>query len=69
VLYRSVRSRRHDRSIYRSRGWEVGTVQTGKPWFRRKTVGLGWRPVTWQGWLITLVAVAAVTAAIHLVRH
>ena len=24
-------------------------------WFRAKTYGWGWTPVTWQGWLLTLV--------------
>ena len=28
----------------------------GRRWFRRRQVGLGWRPVTWQGRLVTLVA-------------
>lgn len=28
-------------------------------WFVRRRIGLGVRPVTWQGWLISLVAVAA----------
>jgi branched-chain amino acid transport system ATP-binding protein len=23
----------------------------GRPWFRRRKVGLGWRPIRWQGWL------------------
>ncbi len=40
-----------------------------KPWFRRRRVGLGWRPVAWQGWLVTLAAVAlAVVAAVVLRR-
>lgn len=25
-----------------------------KLWFRAKTFGWGWYPVTWQGWLVTL---------------
>jgi hypothetical protein len=24
------------------------------PWFRRRTRGFGWTPITWQGWLVTL---------------
>lgn len=24
-------------------------------WFKRKLFGWGWVPVTWQGWLITLI--------------
>jgi hypothetical protein len=41
----------------------------GKPWFRRRAVGFGWQPASWQGWLITLVAVAAVIVVLQLVRH
>lgn len=29
-----------------------------KIWFRRKLYGWGWMPITWQGWLVTLVYVA-----------
>ncbi len=29
-----------------------------KHWFRRKTYGWGWTPVTWQGWLVLLVYAA-----------
>lgn len=28
-----------------------------KLWFRRKTYGWGWTPITWQGWLVTGVVV------------
>jgi ABC-2 type transport system ATP-binding protein len=37
-----------------------------KPWFRRRRVGLGWRPVSWEGWLVTVVAAAAVIGALAL---
>jgi ABC-2 type transport system ATP-binding protein len=37
-------------------------------WFERRRVGLGWRPAGWQGWLITLVAVAAIVAVLTLLR-
>ncbi len=30
----------------------------GRSWFRRRQVGLGWRPIRWQGWLVTVLAVA-----------
>ena len=30
---------------------------TSEPWFVPRSVGLGYRPATWQGWLITVVAV------------
>jgi len=26
-----------------------------KYWFKRKCFGWGWTPVTWQGWLVTLI--------------
>lgn len=28
-------------------------------WFKRKLYGWGWTPVTWQGWLVIIVYVAA----------
>ena len=37
-------------------------------WFQRRRVGLGWRPASWQGWVITLVAIAAVVAVIASLR-
>ena len=27
-------------------------------WFRRKTYGWGWTPITWQGWLVTAIFLA-----------
>jgi ABC-2 type transport system ATP-binding protein len=39
-----------------------------RQWFRRRAIGFGWRPVTWQGWLITLVTVGAVIAVFVLLR-
>ena len=32
------------------------------PWFGRKRVGLGARPVTWQGWLVTVLFLAGAAA-------
>lgn len=29
-------------------------------WFKRKPFGWGWTPVTWQGWLVTIVFIGAV---------
>jgi hypothetical protein len=26
------------------------------PWFRPKGNGLGWTPITWQGWLVTILS-------------
>lgn len=31
-------------------------------WFKRKLYGWGWTPVTWQGWLTTVIYVALVAA-------
>jgi len=31
-------------------------------WFKRKVFGWGWTPVTWQGWLVTLVFIIAIFA-------
>jgi hypothetical protein len=28
---------------------------TDKPWFGPKLLGWGWRPIPWQGWLLTLL--------------
>ncbi|HEY7421948.1 MAG TPA: hypothetical protein VH541_08050 [Gaiellaceae bacterium] len=43
--------------------------QTNKPWFRRKTYGVGWTPASWQGWLITLAVVLGTIAVLQLLRH
>lgn len=34
-----------------------------RPWFRVRESGLGWTPITWEGWLITLVPMLLVLAA------
>jgi hypothetical protein len=34
-----------------------------RPWFRVRESGLGWTPITWEGWLITLASAAIVAAA------
>jgi ABC-2 type transport system ATP-binding protein len=39
-----------------------------RQWFRRRRIGLGWRPVSWQGWLITLVVVAGLIAVFAFLR-
>ena len=31
-------------------------------WFAPKPIGFGFMPATWEGWLVTLVAVAAVVS-------
>jgi ABC-2 type transport system ATP-binding protein len=37
-------------------------------WFERRRVGVGWRPASWQGWLITLVLVAAIVVVLTVLR-
>jgi hypothetical protein len=32
--------------------------QEKKLWFKAKTYGWGWTPITWQGWAITLLYIA-----------
>ena len=39
-----------------------------KPWFRRRRVGFGWRPVSREGWLVTLVAAALVAGVVAELR-
>ena len=41
---------------------------TSLRWFRRRRVGFGWRPVGWQGWLITLLAVTAAVVVVVVFR-
>jgi hypothetical protein len=41
-----------------------GLAGPGKrPWFGPKRVGSGYRPQTWQGWIVALGMVAAIVAA------
>jgi hypothetical protein len=35
-----------------------------REWFRKKNVGYGFSPQTWQGWLVTLVPVIVIVAII-----
>ncbi len=39
--------------------------RTRVAWFAPKSVGLGVRPVTWQGWLATFALVVATWVDIH----
>jgi hypothetical protein len=34
-----------------------------KLWFKRRRYGWGWTPVTWQGWLTTVILLAAILAS------
>ncbi|MGH7686815.1 MAG: ABC transporter ATP-binding protein [Candidatus Dormibacteria bacterium] len=42
--------------------------ERGQPWFVRRQIGFGWRPVAWQGWLITAVAIGAVVVSVTFAR-
>jgi len=37
-------------------------------WFAPKRIGYGWRPVTWQGWLVTFVTAAVIVALTRALR-
>ena len=45
----------------------MSDTNTPKPWFRPKTMGMGWTPQTWQGWLITLVFVVLIGTTIQMI--
>jgi hypothetical protein len=34
-----------------------------RPWFKVRESGLGWTPITWEGWLITIGSAAVVILA------
>ena len=34
-----------------------------RPWFRPRKFGVGWTPVTWEGWLVALLGVSVVMGA------
>ncbi|HXR12829.1 MAG TPA: hypothetical protein VN770_11075, partial [Gaiellaceae bacterium] len=42
--------------------------QIQRQWFRRRRIGFGWRPATWQGWLITAAAAGLVIGTLAAVR-
>src|SRR5262249_47263582 len=60
----SRRSSGGGRESRRSLRWSV----IGRRWFRRRRVGRGWRPVSWEGWLTTAVAVALVIGVFALMH-
>src|SRR6185437_8387878 len=37
-------------------------------WFQRRRIGFGWRPASWQGWLVTLLAAGGLVAVLTLLR-
>lgn len=36
---------------------------TSKPWFGPKRFGWGWNPVSWEGWLVTVVFIAGIVVS------
>jgi hypothetical protein len=39
--------------------------KSANPWFGPKLYGWGWRPITWQGWLISLILVVFLISSTH----
>lgn len=37
-------------------------MQNKKLWFKAKNYGWGWYPVSWEGWLVTLVYILGIIA-------
>ena len=43
--------------------------RTKEPWFGpKRTLGWGWTPVSWQGWLVTLLFLALILTASLAIR-
>ncbi len=40
-----------------------------EPWFGPKRIGIGFRPQTWQGWLITAAVVVVIVVVVQLFKH
>ena len=36
------------------------------PWFRRRALGIGGTPITWEGWLATMLLVLSILATVGL---
>lgn len=36
----------------------------GHPWFGAKNASGGWTPVSWEGWLVTAICIAAIFGAL-----
>ncbi len=47
----------------------TSTIDRVRPWFRRRRVGLGWRPITWEGWLVSAVALGLAAAILVFLRR
>jgi hypothetical protein len=67
MLARRLAELQPEPPICRSTG---GAAMSDRPWFQTRASGLGWTPVTWEGWLATILsAAAAVALNIGLVVH
>ncbi|MEI6843545.1 MAG: hypothetical protein WCK48_03530 [bacterium] len=45
-------------------------MENKKLWFRAKTFGWGWYPVTWQGWFVILLyLVSVLQTALQIKNH
>jgi len=42
---------------------------SNKPWFGPKRYGIGFRPQTWQGWLILIGGVVVLVLVVWFIRH
>jgi hypothetical protein len=41
-----------------------------KLWFKRRLYGWGWRPATWEGWVVVAIYLAAIIAcSLTVVKH
>jgi hypothetical protein len=54
-----LRQRRHGGGLDPNDG---DAAMTDRPWFRKRANGFGWTPVTWEGWLVTVLGAAVVAA-------
>jgi len=44
-------------------------IKKDKLWFRAKRYGWGWYPITWQGWLVTLVYIMLIIVSVNLIKN
>jgi hypothetical protein len=34
--------------------WKARNTPVARPWFKQRESGLGWTPISWEGWLVSL---------------
>jgi ABC-2 type transport system ATP-binding protein len=44
-------------------------VDHSKPWFVRRTIGLGWRPASWQAWAVAAALVVVTVSVVVAVKN